>query len=432
MRRSKARFIWLAGLIVVVAALSSWAQLSGQFDLDLLARRIPTTVTEESQMGTPSEYTVLEFAIGSELDLTLNTEFIKPQLKANINTAGIEHFVFLSPITFSDVSIQGATLDRLSIVPEIWIGVPFEYVRDINDLPNSVVIPPGNLLFASARATVACTIGGFRVEQLFMLDDVSFPRPSGSYDPLYYEHSDQEYDVGTLMTVSWRASIGVSMRAEFGLNASQASKSIKGHTARGSVTPDSSFARVTVGGIKLGSTSLFGVGIQNLVLGTSFSVATGTDHTLSTRVSLSGEAWSGASISGSITLTPIPASLSGLSLSISAEPFRLGIALDDFDITGLSANLGSSLSLGAVSGSWSFSATGIERGLTGLAGRLSLAQGTFSTSTSVSFSQSGDKLAFASWSSSLSFRFSPAVVSVQATFGRNGLTRAEMSVRVVF
>jgi hypothetical protein len=64
--------------------------------------------------------------------------------------------------------------------------------------------------------------------------------------------------------------------------------------------------------------------------------------------------------------------------------------------------------------------------------RLSLSQGIFSASTGVSFAERAEKFGFASLSSSLTFRFSPAVVTVQATFGRYGLTRAAVTAGVVF
>ena len=77
-------------------------------------------------------------------------------------------------------------------------------------------------------------------------------------------------------------------------------------------------------------------------------------------------------------------------------------------------------------------ASGLERGMTGLSMQLSLSQGIFSAGTSVSFANRADKLGFASLSSSLTFRFSPAVVTVQTTFGRYGLTRAAVTAGVAF
>ena len=427
--------LWIAWWSIVFVALGAWAvagQLSGSLSLGVIARRIPTTLTGEIKLDTPSEFVMLEFAVASRLDLTVKTGFIDPRVKAAVNTAGIEHFVLSSPFAFGNLEFYEVQFDELSVAPEVWVAVPFENVLDVNNLPNSAIIPPGNPLFVSARVTLTASIGGFNIKHLVMLEDVNFPSPSGSYEPLYYEHSDQEFAVGSLTSASWRASIGFSMNAQVGLSASGGGKSIKGHSGSGKVTPDSSFARLGVGGISLGSVSLFNVGLQSVTLGTSFSVATGVDERFGMTLALSGEAWSGTSISGSITLSPYPPALNGLTLSVTNGPFKLGIALDELDITGLSASFGTSLNLGSISGSWALSASGIERGLTGLAFRLSLAQGVFSTSTSVTFSQRGEEFGFASWGTQLSFRFSPAVVSVQVTFGRYGLTRAAVTTSMSF
>ena len=426
------RCLLLMVLSILVAVTGAHGRLSGRLDLDMIARRIPTTLTGEIKLDTPSEFTMLEFAIASRLNLTMDYGLIDPSVKVAINTAGIEHFIFSSPIAFGDLSIYEIWLDEFNLAPEVWVAVPFEAVTDVNNLPNSVVIPPGNSMFVKARVTLEASVAGFRIEHLMMLEDVNFPNPGASYDPLYYELSDQLFAMGSLTSASWRASVGLSMSAQIGLSAARSSNSVKGHSATGKVTPDSSFARLGVGGISLGDISLFNVGLQSVTLGTSFSVATGVDETFAMTLSLSGEAWSGTNISGSITLSPFPPALNGLTLTVTEEPFKLSIALDRFDITGLSASCGNSLNLGPISGSWSLSATGIERGLTGLALRLSLAQGVFSTNTSITFSQRGEDFGFASWGTTLSFRFSPAVVSVQATFGRYGLTRAAVTTSVSF
>ena len=432
MSKASVRCMLAAGLVVGLLASPALGQLTGHLDLGVIARRIPTTVTGEIKLDTPSEFTMLEFAVTSKLDLTLRTGVIDPRLMAAVNTAGIEHCVLLSPIEFGPVTFYGARIDELTVVPEIWFAVPFEYVTDVNNLPNSVIIPPGDPRFVSARAAFSASVGGFDVEHLVMLEDVNFPSPSGSYEPLYYPQTASRMAVGSLTTVSWRARIGFSMSAQLGLSASAASKSIKGHSAGGKVTPGSSFLRMSVGGINLGQTSLFGVGVQDIVLGTSFSVSTDQDERLGITVTVSGAAWEGTTISTGITLGSSPISVSSISVSVRNGPFHLGIALDTFEITGLSASFGTSLNLGAISGSWALSASGIERGLTGLAFRLALAQGIFSTNTSITFSTRGEEFGFASWSNSLTFRFSPAVVSVQATFGRYGLTRAAVTTSMSF
>lgn len=422
----------LAGLLIGSITLGAAAQIAGHVELDLSARRIPTTVSDEIKLDTPSEYTMFELAVNSRLDLTLETGFIDPRVKAAVNTAGLEHFVLSAPIDFGDLLLFGSYLDDMSLVPEIWIAVPFEHETDVNNLPNSVMVPPGEALLASARVTTDLSVGGFDIEHLFMLEDVSFPSPSGAYDPLFYEREDQHFSVGSLTTASWRASGGFTMQASLGLSASNARKSIKGHTDQGKVTPGDSFARVGANGIRLGSVSLLGVGIQDIMLGTSFSISTGEEAKVATTIAISGEAWEGTSLGTSISFASFPPTVSSLTLTATHGPFRFSIALDSLEIRGLSAQCGSTLSLGPISGSWALSVTGIERGITGIAANLTLAEGVFSTNTSITFSQRGDKFGFASWANKFSFRFSPAVVSAQVTFGRHGLTRAVIAVSVTF
>jgi hypothetical protein len=114
------------------------------------------------------------------------------------------------------------------------------------------------------------------------------------------------------------------------------------------------------------------------------------------------------------------------------DPFRVAFALDTMELKSMSFSFGTSLNLGAMTGNFSTTASGLEKGMTGLSMRLSLSQGIFSAGTSVSFAERAEKFGFASLGSTLTFRFSPATVTVQATFGRYGLTRAAVTAGVVF
>jgi hypothetical protein len=227
------------------------------------------------------------------------------------------------------------------------------------------------------------------------------------------------------------------MSANIGVNASQSGRSVKGYSATGSVLPDNFFARVGISGIKLADMNLGGTAFQSVMLGTSFSFTqtpTQTEGTtaFNTRINLSGRLWDKVSIGGSVTLAPFPPKFGGVRLSISMEPFRAAFALDTMTLSSMSFSFSTGLNMGAMTGSFGLTASGLERGMTGLSMRLSLSQGIFSAGTSVAFANRAEKFGFASLGSTLTFRLSPAVVTVQATFGRYGLTRAAVTAGVVF
>ncbi len=415
----------------------AFSQISGRFGLDLVARRIPTTLTGEIKLDTPSEFTMLEFAISSNLVLNARFGFADLNLDAVVNTAGPEHCVMKAPLSLEKLEFYGTKLDKLKIIPEMWFAVPFEAVTDVNNLPNSVIIPPGDILFVKSRFTLSSSLAGFTVSHLIMLEDVNFPNPSSSFTPLYYPVQSQSFAIGSLTSVSWRAQLGFSITAKLGLNASESGRSVKGYSATGSVLPDNYFARIGVSGIKLANINLYGTSLQSVTLGTVFTFAktpTQTSGTtqFNTRINLSGRLWDKATISGSVTLTPFPPTVGGITISFSMDPFRVAFALDTMELKSMSLSLSTGLNMGAMTGRFSTTASGLERGMTGLSMRLSLSQGIFSAGTSVAFANRADKFGFASLSSSLTFRFSPAVVTGRATFGRYGLTRAAITAGVVF
>jgi hypothetical protein len=272
--------ILLLIVAVILGGVTTVAQLSGRFGLDLVARRIPTTLTGEIKLDTPSEFVMLEFAIASNLILDVDFGFAHLNIDAVVNTAGPEHLVFKAPLDFGCLPIYEITFDKLSIVPEMWFAVPFEAVTDVNNLPNSVIIPPGDIMFVKARVTLSTSISGFNITTLAMLEDTSFPNPGSSYTtripgspytPLYYPVQSQSFAVGTLVSASWRAQMGVSVSASLGMNASSSGTSIKGYSATGSVVPGNFFARFGISGIKLADIQIYGTAFQSVMLGTSFA-----------------------------------------------------------------------------------------------------------------------------------------------------------------
>jgi hypothetical protein len=411
--------------------------LSGQFGLDFVVRKIPTTLADDIALDTPSEFAVLECAIASNLDVTLGTTFGDIVLDLGTNMAGPEHAVGVADFRIAPIDFGGATLESIHAIGEMWFAVPFEGVTDVNGLPNCVVIPPGDVFFVAARFTASFACEGFTGRCLVMLQDVTFPNPSASFAPLFYERADQDFGLGSIWTISWNSPLGSSLNLTAGVNASQAATIIKGYSASGSVdsgecTPEwgNCFLNGSVGGIPLCDVPLGIATLYDVTMGLAFSVS--TTQTLSATLSVSGKISEDLGASTSITLLTDPMASSGLNVSGSVGCFQFGMMLDQLELTSLSAGCTTPLSLGATTGSFGVSATGLHKGLTGLSARLSLGQGLFSASTSVAFAERGGGFGFASLGTQLSFRFSPGTISVQATFGRFGLTRASLSTGVTF
>ncbi|MDD5646978.1 MAG: hypothetical protein PHW86_07395 [Candidatus Bipolaricaulis sp.] len=439
-RSRPARKPWMP-LIAVAAILLmvDWTALggvSGQFGLDVTVRRIPSTLSGDIVLDTPTEFAELEFGIASDLNLKIDGGFASALVDAVVNMAGPEHLVVLGDLPIKDLNLYGVVIDRLRFVPEVWFAIPFEAVTDVNNLSNSAVIPPGYALFVTGRITSTCTIGGFMLKHVVMLQDVNFPKPGASYttppegEPITYEATDQEFDLGTLLYASWRSQAGYSARATLGLNASQASTSVKGYSAVGSVTPGNWFASGSISGIYLDSLMGATPWLTHAQIGAGFVVS--TTQTMSGTLDFSARLAGGMGVGASMGLFANAGSFSGISLSGTVGCFRFAMLLDSMKLTSLSARYNTPLNLGVMKGAFSVSATGLEKGLTGLSTRLSLTQGLFSAATSVAFAQSAERFRFASLSTQLTYRLSPGVISVQATFSRYGLSRAGFGTSVSF
>ena len=419
----------LLGVLVLVVP-HVGAQLSGYFGIDISARRIPTTVSDETMLDTPSEFAMLEFGVASVLDATVDFGLYSLNVDAAVNMAGPEHFVIDADLSLDEINVYGLTIDKVRLVPELWFAVPFEAVTDVNGLANSVVIPDGDAMFVAGRLTATARYNGFTLKQVLLFQDTEFPAPGASFEPLEYPLQSQSFGGGSLTYVSWRAQAGFSVSSVTGINATQASYAIKGHSAIGKVVDGEFSERLSVSGISLPDLSAGAFTLKNPQVGVSALIS--STQSPSGTVSFSASISNRSSISTSITLYGGEHTLGGITLSGSLSPFRFSFAIDEMDMNSLSASFSLPLSLGSTTGSVAASLTGLQAGLTGCSARLSIAQGMLSGSTSVSYSQSGEKLKFASLATRISFRLAPGIVSLQATFSRYGLSRMAVSTGISF
>ena len=417
-------------LLVTCAAYMAVGQISGRFGIDLTTRKIPTTLTGEIKLDTPSEYALLEFAIASKLDVAAKFGWGTLNLDAAVNMAGLEHIVSGLDMNIRSVDFYGTWIDEIQVTPEIWFAVPFASITDVNNLPNAVVIPPAKPLFVTARATTAMHVDGFDVNHLLMFSDVNFPSPSAGFDALSYSSQSQSFAWGSLVRLSWKSQLGFMVRTIAGINASSGATAIKGHSASGKVVPGNCFLTGSLTNIDISCCDIGPFKITDSRLGFTFTIS--TVQSSSATLSYSGRLPGGMNVSTSLALLTFPKKLSGVRLSGVIGPVSFSVLLDKLQLTSLSARFNQQLNLGGTTGSVAASVTGLERGLTGASAQLTLARGIFSANTSIACAQRGDEFGFASWATSVSLRLSPATITMQAVFGPYGLTRAAAGVGVVF
>ncbi|MCX6092303.1 MAG: hypothetical protein NTX23_05510 [Candidatus Bipolaricaulota bacterium] len=134
--------VGLAVIVLAMVVVPALGQLSGQFSLDFAARRIPTTLSDDIALDTPSEFAMLEFAIYSNLDVNVDCGFANLKLDMGTNMAGPEHAVGIANLQLAPVEFGGLSFEDIHAIGEMWFAVPFEGVTDVNNLPNCVVILP--------------------------------------------------------------------------------------------------------------------------------------------------------------------------------------------------------------------------------------------------------------------------------------------------
>jgi len=430
-KRKTTYFFLLLFTLLSVGSATVQAQVSGSSRLDVAAFPIPCTVVDLIKLDTPCERTLLTFDIESLLNLNITVSGVIFQTDAAIGIAGPEHLI-----------LQGiANLGAVTLHPELWFAVPFESVIDANSQPNIVVIPPGAVMFVKKRFTTEMNMAGIMINNLAMFEDVNFPSPSANFVPLTYPVQSQSFAFGDIITLQGQTVSGLSITASTALCATRATNSVKKFSASGSVNPTCAdprvpitfdFQTVSVGGISIGgiqaSASMNFVPLQGMQLSVGTSTRLFNIATFSTSYSFA-------------TATGLNVN-SGLSASLKSDPLNIGLSFDgQFQLRSANLSFSSTQTLGPSRLSFTSDASlSGGGGLTSLRFATALTQGTFSANQAVSFTRQAITpapdptfaLRFASLTSNVSVRFSPASITMNVAFGRKGLTRFAIITGVVF
>lgn len=415
---------FLLVLLLVMAgadALGQQFDVSGQYGLDIVAIPIPVTLVSEIQLDSPGKLTVFKFGLESLLDLHVDYGEFSTHLNGLISVAGLERCILEA----------SAYLGPILIEPEMWFAAPFETVTDINHFTNWVAIPPGgDLMFVTARCTVSVGISGLDFENLFMIQDVTFPNPGLDFGPLQYPIQSQSFHVGDILTVTAEVYPGVTLRSVTNFFANSSLTRVIGWSGRGSVDKDSSLCddfgfkeTLTLSGLEYCGVSIW------------LSLAVDPCQT-EPLVASGGGAISGMwdlDVSGSFSLLPL--SISGFSFSTTlCEMISANVQLSDkFRFESASFRCQAEIDTGIMQGSiYSSCAYTAGEGFTNLSLGSRLTHGTISGGLACGISQQHGSLRLTSVSPSLSFRFTPITFSVSARFGRTGLVQGLMSLRLVF
>lgn len=166
-----------------------------------------------------------------------------------------------------------------NVEQEVWFAMPFESIIDVNGLRNSAVIPPGHMKFVTARSKFTTEIGGVRIENVAMLEDITFPDPYNNYGSSDCDGDGEEegtcvlgeqtnralsyrtqtFEFGDMLTISGSLGGGVRVVSETSFGADSTGISVKGHSDASSVDRDQQEApvqRFSISGLNFGGIRL--------------------------------------------------------------------------------------------------------------------------------------------------------------------------------
>jgi hypothetical protein len=395
--------------------------LSGQYTLATVVIPVSATLIGGTWIGAPAEFIYPRLGIESTLDLTLHAFNTQCHVNSAMNFAGFERFIVDAKIPLGPMLIE----------PEIWCAVPFETVIDDDFIANSLAIPPGDMLFVKTRWTLQFEYNGLRFHDLFMIEDVKFPDPSVDFSGLEYGTQTQSFHVGNILTITAEPFPGVLLTSVTNICADPGANTVKGWSASGSVSFDATMCDDT----RWFSETLSLSGLQ--YCGIPFWLSLAADPFGSPILTLTGggsfSGFGDLELSGGFSLFPL--TFAGFSFSgtwCDATELRINLS-DAFEFVSASFSSTWSFRFGdfsaTVSGSGSYTSA---MGLSGVTFSATVRQGAFSGGMTIGVVNQLGNIVVASVSPRLQFTTPPVSLSVSLMFSRTRLTRAMLTVGVIF
>lgn len=432
--------------LVLVAWGTAHADIVGNSRVDVMMEPIPCTLVDEIKLDTPCEKTLLMFDIESIIAATLVTDHLSLTTNFAIGIAGLEHTILT----------LGATIGEIDLISEIWFATPFEAVVDVNNHPNVVMIPPGEILFVKKRFTTIANIGGVTLRNLAMFEDVTFPNPNADYgssdcdgdgdvegtcvkgvetNPAT-QYQTQSFAFGDIITLTGQTTSGVTVTSEIGICATRASNSVKKFSAVGSVNPECHSQPKPE--ILFDSTSLSISGIPiapQITSNAQVNCVKISKCSLTNTLSMSGGLPIPVSVGFTLTDLFNLRFSNSVSLVLDSGPARISFSFSNFQFSGVTLNYASTLDARNVTAALGGN-IGIAKGIgiTGARLNLSVVSGTFNATHTLNLIRDPVEpgLQFGSFSVSMGLDIAPARITLQATFGQMGLSRSAVSAGLVF
>ena len=395
--------------------------VSGRYSLATMVMPVPVTLIGGIQLNTPGEMSLLKFGIESELDFTATIWDAAFHLNSAINIAGLERVIL-------DASIPLGPFDTKL---EVWHAVPFETVTDVSHFTNSVVIPPGDLMYVKTRFEVSGEFDSFSFNNLMMIEDVTFPNPYTDFVPLTYAAvQSQSFHVGDILKVTFEPYPGVTLRSVTHISADGGSRPVKGYSASGRVDAESTMCDELSWNETLTLTGLEYCGIP-------FWFSLKVDPCGAEILRLTGggsfSKFGDLELSGGFSLFPL--AIGGYSMSFSwCDNVSASVSLSkNFEFLSANVRCNIDIPFGAMTGKFTTAASfASDLEATNISMGVSASQGTFSGGLNVGISQQADTLRLSSVSTNLGMTFTPVRVTFSIVFGRTGLRQASLNVGVTF
>ncbi len=432
---------WGLGVVLVLACASlpppsagATGILSGGTTVNIAIKPLPCTIVEETLLDTPCEWSLLAWDIDANINLKCSFDNMAVLLNTVFGIAGIEYLAPGGELNWGDHTLKATLL----------FAMPFESVTDIYNLPNAVVIPYGDLLFAGVTFEATLRFTGSTVHWLWTFQDLNFPSPYSVYDPpgwppgepQFYGQEHQQYEMGSVITLSTTIGEGLPLSVQIGLGAQPGSLNVKGYSLPGKVDPNAMYLTVSLSRLGVPCPWCTGpIGEPQIGLSARFKPWGDPLWTLTGSASVVLFEIARASTSFSVSTTGI--SWGGISITI---PHSLGTLNLQLDASGglSSASLNWSYRhqfiVGRTRGTCGFGGTYITgRGVIAMNYNLSLNQALFSSSYGLSYAWRSDRgLAFSALRLRFTLNLSPVQFSVPLVFGRGGLSTFGISAGYVF
>jgi hypothetical protein len=202
-----------AAVLFLISSMPAYADITGSFE----------THFQFNPQSTASEISLIDFDIQNALNITAVISGLSITFHTHFGIAGVEDVIVTTKATLGALDISSDIVFGRFLGSCFPFSIFFNSCFSDRNIFNEIFPVSDSLLFVKKRVGVSINIGGIKLDNLYIFEDVNFR----SGDPLAGQ--SQQFAFGDVITISGATPSGIALNLQAGICAERNANVIKKH-----------------------------------------------------------------------------------------------------------------------------------------------------------------------------------------------------------